>query len=210
MARRHSVLVLLAAIACCSMLGQAASAHQLNVFATAEGATIRGQAYYRGGVPVRQAKVAVLDPAEKSLGETTTDDEGRFTFQAKSRTDHRLVVDGGQGHSAEFTIQAAELPATLAVPAGSEEPPEGASPKPVPESPPACREAAPPPADLSQVQAQIGRLQQELDALRHQTQFRDVLGGIGYIVGMAGIAFYFLGVRQLRCGLSKQPDDGKA
>ena len=39
-------------------------------------------------------------------------------------------------------------------------------------------------------------IRQKLDDLREQLWLRDVLGGLGYIVGITGIAFYFLGVRR--------------
>jgi len=200
-----------------------AAAHQLNVFATVEGTTIRGEAYYRGKVPACQAKVEVFDPAGTRLGQSVTDDQGRFTFQAKVRCDHRLVVDGGQGHSSEFTVQAAELPASLPAAASgpgsvTPSPAEGnattpaAAAMPGVSSPAASGTAtASPTPDLTALQAQIGQLRRELDAWQHQTQFRDILGGIGFILGLAGIAFYFLGVRrQERAGAVQPPDNRKA
>lgn len=39
-------------------------------------------------------------------------------------------------------------------------------------------------------------LQREIVELREEIRLHDILGGIGYIVGIAGISFYFLGVRR--------------
>jgi len=191
----------LCAAACWFLIADSAWAHQLNVFATVEGTTIRGEAYYRGGAAARQAKVDVLDSSGASLGQVITDDQGHFAFQAQLRTDHRLVVDGGQGHASEFRIPASELPATLpaAPPAapGSEKRPAPPATGLSAASPSATTPAAgPSTVDLGPLQTQIGQLRRELDELKHQTQFRDVLGGIGYILGLASIAFYFLGVRR--------------
>ena len=81
-----------------------------------EGDTIRGEAAFRDGAAVRHATVTVLGPAGESLGQTQTDEKGLFRFQPQRRVDHRLVVDAGGGHAAEFTVTAAELPARLAAP----------------------------------------------------------------------------------------------
>ena len=43
---------------------------------------------------------------------------------------------------------------------------------------------------------QIVQLRKQLDDYEQKTRWRDVLGGIGYILGLMGVAFYFLGVRR--------------
>ena len=48
------------------------------------------------------------------------------------------------------------------------------------------------------VLAELSALRDEFQQYRQQTQLRDILGGIGYILGVAGIAFYLLGLRQKR------------
>jgi len=47
------------------------------------------------------------------LATTTTDDAGHFRIEAKRRVDHRIIVDGGDGHVATYTIRADELPDSL-------------------------------------------------------------------------------------------------
>ena len=46
------------------------------------------------------------------------------------------------------------------------------------------------------VSQRIRPLQREIADLKEEIRFHDILGGIGYIVGTAGIVFYFLGVRK--------------
>ena len=48
--------------------------------------------------------------------------------------------------------------------------------------------------------AELAALRRELRQYEQRIRLRDVLGGIGYIVGMAGVAFYFLGVRRRQSG----------
>lgn len=190
--------------------GQPAYAHTLYVFAQTEGNTIQGEAYFRGRIPAKGLKVTALDPANEAIGSTTTDDEGKFTLEARFRCDHRLLVDTGDGHGAEYTILAAQLPADLPSRAGAAEssttPAADASPVVIPEAqPPADPPAKPVDASTGALhdqialnRAEIVRLQRSLVDFQQQTRLRDVLGGIGYIVGLAGVAFYFLGVRRKR------------
>jgi nickel transport protein len=178
-----------------------ACAHKLYVFAVVEGKTIHGEAYFRGHLPAQQAAVRVLAPNEAVLGETKTDAEGKFAFEAAERCDHKLVVDAGDGHVESFTVSAAELPASLPLPPG-----EGrreAIARPLSTSPDLTQRessgfapAESPAADTAAIQAQIVQLRRELQAFQQETRWHDVLGGIGYIVGLMGLAFYFLGVRR--------------
>jgi len=173
-----------------AMVPGTAWAHKLNVFAVVEGDQIRGEAYYRGRVPVRGATVKVLGPAGQELGQAKTDDDGKFTFVPKVRCDHKLVLDSGDGHIEEYAVTAAELPAGLA-------PLEGSPPMPLPPVAPNPPPPAPSAAtDQAALASQIAQLRREVDDLKNRTQLRDILGGIGYILGLTGLAFYFLGARR--------------
>jgi len=46
------------------------------------------------------------------------------------------------------------------------------------------------------VAKRIRPLVREISELKEEVRFHDILGGIGYILGLAGVAFYFLGVRR--------------
>ena len=121
------------------VLAGPAMAHKLTVFAAVQGTKISGEAYFRGGAPVRKATVAVLGPKGEKLGETTTDEEGKFTFVPRVRCDHRLVASAGEGHAAEFTVTADELPRGLPAPENAaladKHPPSGSSPRAAPPEP---------------------------------------------------------------------------
>ena len=45
---------------------------------------------------------------------------------------------------------------------------------------------------LALLQMQIKEYQQESRTFQQQVRFRDILGGIGWILGLGGIAIYFL------------------
>jgi nickel transport protein len=172
----------------------AAQAHRLNIFAGADGTVIKGTVYFQGMIPARAAHVAVFDPKGALVTEMLTDENGRFAFGAGRRVDHRIVADLEDGHRAAFMVPAAQLPPTL--PAGS---PAGEAPasttaaaEPMPEAPPAAIEAM---VDAA-VARHVGPLREQIAAYEDKIRWHDVLGGIGYIVGMSGIACYFLARRR--------------
>lgn len=199
---------------------QTALAHKVNLFATAEGETISGYAYYSGGARPRNMTIAVLGPGEKKLAEIQTNERGEFTYRAVAKCDHTLVLKLEDGHEAEFTVKAAELPDSLPAPGGAEATPAGGKSEPVAggETTVAPRvDEGVLPASLAEVEAivskavsqQIRPLREHLDAYQEEAKLHDILGGIGYIVGLSGVAFYFLGARrnERRAGAGKTANE---
>lgn len=190
-------MVLLFALLALTAGRQAAYAHKLKLFATAEGNTIAGRVYFSRGQSARNVKVQVFGPQGRKLGETSTNDTGRFIFQAQFLCDHTFTAQTGDGHAASYTVKAEELPESLNPPgdvsaaAGGSESTEVA---PLADVRAADEVKA---ARLQQmveraVARQVRPLREELDAHWEKVRLRDILGGIGYILGLAGIASYFL------------------
>jgi len=179
-----------------------ALAHKVRVFAAAEGDAITGYAYLSGGARAKGARVSIQGPDGAGLGETVTDDNGEFRFIASARIDHRVIIDAGEGHGAEFTVKAEELPETLtmpaatattavALPASAGAAQNGAEPAPTGVYPDVLQAVV-----TEAVARQIRPLREQLDAYEDRVRWHDVLGGIGYIFGIAGTAFYLLGQRR--------------
>ncbi|MGE5475551.1 MAG: hypothetical protein ACM3Q1_02770 [Bacteroidales bacterium] len=172
--------------------GAPAQAHKMRVFATAEGVQINGYAYFSADSRAMNSKMRIAGPDGVAVFEGSTDDNGQFAFQATRRMDHIITVEGGDGHMASFTVTAAELPASL--PAAENQPAP-------PPSLPAVRDGDG--ADLrsfidQSVARQIRPLREQLDAYQEKVWWHDVIGGIGYIVGVAGFAFGWANRRQRR------------
>ncbi|MBJ7532887.1 carboxypeptidase regulatory-like domain-containing protein [Rhodomicrobium vannielii ATCC 17100] len=176
------------------MFGGVAEAHKLKVFATATGAAIEGYAYFGTGGRARQSSVTVASPDGTVLGKTTTDDEGNFRYDATRRVDHVITVDGRDGHVASYTVAADELPQTLA--SGG----DAAAAKPSAERTGAPIAAAPAVSRTGEdtdlrafidqsIARQIRPLREQIDANQEKIRLHDILGGLGYILGLGGLAF---------------------
>jgi len=158
------------------LLPSSAVAHGIHVMATVDGRTIRGMAFYHGDTPVRGATVRALDPLDEEIGRTTTDEQGQFQLEATSDCDHRLLVDTGDGHGGELLVTASQLR-------------DGTTPTKATE------------ADLETIGRRLDELSLQLQTYEQTVRWRDILGAIGFIFGIAGVAFYFLGVlRQQKRG----------
>ena len=199
--RRGCGAVVLLVLALCA--GRA-EAHQLRLWAGVdEGSMIAGRVYFPGGGVAADIGVRVLGPAGELLGEVRTDDKGTFRYDAKLRCDHQFVADSPDGHRGSFTVHAAELPDDLPSAAGTTAAPVAAE-APVAAPPPPRADIASTTMDEAQLQRivdqavnkQVGALRRELQAYADKVRLHDILGGIGYIVGMAGICFYFMGRRR--------------
>lgn len=214
MRRRMALLVGVGAALAVLLAGTAAQAHKLKVFAMGDGQQITGYVYYPGGGRAQSLTVKALGPDGAILGEVTTDNQGRFALSAKFRCDHRLVVQTPDGHKAAYLLKASELAAELP-------PLPGAPTKPITAQEPAA-DALGTFAEEEQdvvalddlvwstvrkrmqslvqdaVREQVQPLREQIEGYEERRRLHDILGGIGYIVGVAGIAFYFLGVSRRR------------
>jgi nickel transport protein len=181
-----------------------AHAHKLKVFATADGAAIEGRVYFVGGAAAPGVAVAIEVPPGTSIAAMATDGDGRFRFQASSRTDHLIVADTGDGHAARFTIAATELPVSLSAPAAVAGPPSsrgfsGRADAHIadPEVPPASVLV-----DMlaDAVSSQVRPLREQLNDYEDQVRLRDIIGGIGYIFGLAGTVLWLRAARRPGAG----------
>ncbi len=187
------------AMACAALCGNACG-HSMNVFAVVEGQTIQGEVFARGGTPFSGVTVVAYAADGRTLGETRTDDSGKFSLVPTERCDWRLVASTDDGHQAEYTVPADELPQGLPLSA-SQPPAPPQPPRPGPSAPAHSVESQAPDAaatapGLAGLEHQLTALRREVNDLRAELRWQDILGGLGYILGLMGLAFYFLGVEK--------------
>lgn len=210
-ARPRSAANWLAALLCLCVL-QPAVAHQLRVFAAADGDLIRGSAYFAGGAVASGAQVRIESTDGTLLATPIPDAEGGFSWRVATPADYLIVVQSADGHRAEWMVAEAELaPAfagRLGLSASAAAEPESAAgadaahigqPSPARE-----RAAALDPVLESAIERAVARqvrpLREELAEARARSRVQDVIGGIGYIVGIAGLALWWAARGRTRSG----------
>ncbi|MCP3891162.1 MAG: hypothetical protein GY702_20195 [Desulfobulbaceae bacterium] len=177
--------------------------HKIRIFAWEEGDTIHTESKFSGGRVAQKAAVTVIDKESGALVISgTTDKDGLFSFSLtnpealKNNPGNSLeiIVDSGDGHKNSWlyhiTDQAQAAPTPVVTKPTTKE-------KPLPQPGP------PGQATLSITGEELTLLIEEaLDKKLspiHRTlaenseqgpNIQDILGGIGYILGLAGIAAY--------------------
>lgn len=194
------------------LLAGPALAHKVRIFAYAEGDTIIGETAFSGGRAPKDSKIIVRDAASgKTLLTTRTDDHGEFSFpipeEARQKgLDLLIVVNVGEGHRGQWKLTADEY---------LDQPPSPATGP----TPATTLRVGPDPAALTAgerdgtlarpemvavdetmlrrvmeeiLDRKLGPIKRMLAESRDQgPRIQDILGGIGYLIGLAGFLAYF-------------------
>jgi nickel transport protein len=173
------------------LLAAPAAAHKVTVFAWVEGDTVHTESKFSGGRFAKQARIEVYDSGDKLLLDGLTDDEGRFAFKPPKRDALRIVLVAGSGHRNEWRLTAEEIsgldPAPIREQTNSEALPQPESVLPM--------DGALSPTEMQHmIEASLDKkLQPVLRQLHRQeerTRLADILGGVGYILGLVGLGAY--------------------
>ena len=189
------MLIVLVALLCAGPVW----GHRVRVFAVAQGRKVLCRGYSSGGDALKDCRITAELPDGTVVAEGRTDENGEFTFEATQRAELKIVLDAGAGHRAEYTLRAEDLPAELPATAGEQAGPQ---------TEPLVQEGAPSDAraDTSSVALDERRLkgivrsvvQEEMLGLRGDLRaaedrgpgVTEIVGGIGYIVGITGLVMY--------------------
>lgn len=193
---------ILLALLLAALVPGAAPAHRVNVFAYVEGHDVIVECSYSRSKRVNHGKIEVLNlETGEVLLTGETDENGSFRFPVPeasraSGTGLRIVLQAGEGHQNDWVVEASEF-----MPAGSsavrQQPEDGAdggtavAETEVPASAVLTR------AELEEVVGAVldAKLAPIKRAMLEQTEggpgLREIIGGIGWIFGLVGIAAYF-------------------
>jgi len=169
-------------------------AHKVNIFAYVEGDTVYTESYFSDGKKVDGGKVEVYDSQGNKLLEGETDKDGQFNFKLPKKDDLKIVLIATMGHRASYTLSKDELPDIAMMPglkkSGFEEESKvkGSTQvdlDQVKEVIDSCLDEK-----LKPVMRELAKMQQK------KISFAEVIGGIGYIFGITGIIFYFVGKKR--------------
>jgi nickel transport protein len=161
-------------------------AHKVTIFGWVEGDTVLTESKFSGGKKAINAPVVVFDKDGKKLLEGKTDNKGEFSFKIPKVTDLRIVLNAAMGHKAEWMIPESEIRE-----AG-----------PIVENKSAAEPSGPISVGLSKQEVQkivedsldkklrpIVRMMNE--SKNTKPSLSEIIGGIGYIFGLMGLALYF-------------------
>jgi nickel transport protein len=180
-----------------------AGAHGVSVFARVEGDRVYVESKFSGGKKVKAGKIIVTDSQGAELLNGTTDDQGKFSFKIPKQTELKIVLLAGAGHRAEWDIPVSEID----LPDKKEVPLEEKTAKnesPVPSKSKIETDAAEntqPLAGLTEKDLQAvveeaveKKIKPIMKILAESKQsgptVKDIFSGIGYIIGLVGIAAY--------------------
>jgi len=175
------------------MMDVSVFAHKVNIFAYVEGDKVYTESYFNDGKKCVDSKIEVFDNQGNKLLEGLTDEEGMFSFEIPSEDvidgDLKVVLTASMGHRAEYIIPANELRGvTGLIKERSEES--------IPDVSPEISSL-----DLKEIQSLVGdALDKKLEPIMREIKKSktdkisptEIIGGIGYIIGIFGIIAYFL------------------
>lgn len=192
------VVFSLLTVLCLFMIAPSALAHRVFLTAYVEGDSVFVESGFSDGTPCNNAKVEVFDPSDKKVLEGRTDENGKFSFRPPQKTDLRLVLDAGMGHRDEYTLSANELPDIADDPVTETEamPATTAETRKHREDLQAVAQIDPKQIEWivdRVVQKRLSPLIQLVAKSQRKTgaSLTEIVSGIGYILGLVGIAMYF-------------------
>jgi nickel transport protein len=197
-----SRLAILISIAALLVLAMPAAAHKVNVFGYVEGGQIQGEGYFPGGGKAKGCKVELLDSMGQVLAQTKTDAKGVFKLKLpQAEPPLKLVLTAGMGHKGEYLLTAQEL----GQPTNASKPEKAEKRNQVSQFQDANANAASG-LDENQIKEIVGKaLEEKLAPLQAQIArmnaeraigVADVIGGLGYILGLLGLAAYMKSRKQ--------------
>lgn len=140
-----------------------AFAHEMHLFVQESATGLRGLVSYGENDPVEGATVRLSTSDDQEIGVAVTGADGRYEFPDLAAGLYRVTAGTADGHQVEVAHSVREL----AVPRGGST------------TDPASLEEA--------VRKGIAPLEERIDRLEQRTGLRDIIGGIGYVVGVVGL-----------------------
>lgn len=191
-----------------------AQGHRMRVFAYESQGMIVAETAFGSGRPAKNVAIQVEDPAGAILFTGTTDEEGIIQFPTppaavEQKKNLLIIADAGGGHRGTWLLTAAEFTGTAprsaeqtsGTPSSPTTADTGAVPPPardhVPVSTVIIDQSVLEETVAAAVNREVAPLKRMLaKSLDTAPTLKDILGGLGYIIGLAGIAAYFQAKRK--------------
>ncbi len=194
---------------CCLLFVSNADAHKVNIYAYAENGMVHSESYFVDGTKCKNSVLEVFDERDKTkLLEGKTDEEGKFSFKIPKVTSIKIVLHASMGHQAEYTLSEDEVREAM----GVKKPPKSSTVK-VPSKSEGGAAMKTQKRETEKVSELKGISESEIEAIVEgvvdrklkpmermlvkiqetsgKPGFTEIVGGIGYIIGILGIIAYF-------------------
>ncbi len=171
-------------------------AHKATVFAWIEGETVHTQSKLSGGRIVKNGEISVYDDKGNHLLSGKTNVKGEFSFKIPQKTALKIVLDAGYGHKTEWYIPIEEInPGSNKTPYDNPLP-HGNLKRTQKDIPGVMLQDSYHQAEIELAMEKI--LDRKLAPIHKKMaefsedkpSITDILGGIGYIIGLVGLASY--------------------
>jgi nickel transport protein len=203
---RHLIFCLLFT-ACFLLIVSLAYAHKVNIYAYAENGIVHSESYFVDGTKCKNSLIEVFDEKNTTkLLEGKTDEDGKFSFKIPKVTSIKLVLHASMGHQAEYTLSEDEVGEAM----GAKQSPKSLSVK----VPSKSEGSAAMKTQKKETTSELkGISESEIEAIVEGVVDRklkpmermlvklqessgkpgttEIVGGIGYIIGILGIIAYF-------------------
>ncbi len=191
--RRFTLIVGVMVLSVFPLVAEQVFAHKVTIFAWVEGDTVHTESKFSGGRVAKQARIEVYDRTGALLLEGRTDDEGRFVFKAPKQEELRIVLVAGAGHRNEWVVKAEEFAGHVRPVADD----DTVLPK---QTEPVVATPLPGRIDISRedlqtmieaaLEKQLQPVLRRLHQMDEGPRLADIIGGIGYILGLVGLGAY--------------------
>ncbi len=187
---------------------QAAQAHKVIASVFPSGTAVEGEIGFSNGDMAADTLVEVFDQQGNKIDEIRTDSDGFFVYTPSQKVDLVFRADLGAGHVAEARFDIADLTGIAgagSIAAVSSDDSANITVDGAVVADNATKTAIT--REQEEVIAAIVRdelrpLRREITAYKEKNDLQSILGGIGYIFGFFGIAYY-LAARRLRAKATK-------
>jgi len=172
-----------------------AIAHKATIFAWVEGDTVYTQSKFSGGRKAKHATVEVYDAKGDKLLEGQTDEKGEFSFKLPKKAELKVVLLAGTGHRGEWRIPLEEIEGGVVdldtrFQSQESQPGKEFSRNMLPSISPVDIQEAVEKALDKKLKPILRRLAEDRQK-EAEIKITDIIGGIGYILGLVGIGVYF-------------------
>jgi nickel transport protein len=193
----------------CCLMPAMVFAHKVNIYAYAESGMVFSEGYFVDGTKCKYSLIEVFDGKNGTkLLKGETDKEGRFSFKIPKATSLKLVLHASMGHRAEYAIGEDEVRDAM----GVRETPKPPATK-VTSKPEVSTVVNTQQKESSEISVLKGLSESDIEVIVENVVDRklkpiermlvtlqkrlkkpgvtEIIGGIGYILGIFGIIMYF-------------------